>query len=218
MRGPIGSANQRVEIRCLVPGEDVGRRRRSGLCVSCGRRQLREAVPPGVIGVRALPLLRVVLKIAGDLRRGVAGESLAHQGRHAGHVGRRLAGAAETHIVLVQGFQRRCPAGRPNYVWLYPSVGRRPAAAVRLDGVNVVPVGRAHGQRAGIGAFRRVADAAILGVMLYGRDMLDHQLNPARQVAAGMPYDDTIAAIERRLVNDPFVGIVTRATRLWVTA
>ena len=140
-------------------------------------------MPPGVVGIRASPLLRVFLQVAGDLDRGVVREPLAHQRGHARNMGRRLAGAAEALIVLVQGASGCYPAVGPDDVGLDPPVGSGAAAAERLDGANVAPGGRAHGQHAGVGAFRRIGNAAVPGVVLNISSPYRY-LNPGRRVAA----------------------------------
>ena len=182
-RALVGSAGQGVEVRHRVPGDDAGRGRGRGRCRPVRRREYGETMPPGVVGVRATPLLRVVLQVVGDLDRGEFREPLAHQRGHAGHVGRRLAGAAEAPVVVVQGASGRYPAVCPDDVGLDPPVRGWAAAAESLDGVDVVPGGRAHGQHAGVGAFRRIADAAVPGVVLNGRRIPYRYLNPGRRVA-----------------------------------
>ena len=47
-------------------------------------------MPPRIVGIRASPLLGVVLQVGGNLRGRQMGEPLAHQGSRAGHVGRLL--------------------------------------------------------------------------------------------------------------------------------
>ena len=51
------------------------------------RREFGEPVSPGVVGGRTFPLLCVLLQVVCNLHGRVRREPLAHQGRHAGHVG-----------------------------------------------------------------------------------------------------------------------------------
>ena len=53
-----------------------------------------------------------------------------------------------------KGLSAVAPAVRPDDVGLVPLVWSGAPAAVRLDGANVVPMGRAHRQHAEVGAFR----------------------------------------------------------------
>ena len=172
-------------------------------------------MPPGAVGIRTLPLLSVVLQVAGNLGGGVAGEPLAHEGRHAGHVGGRLAGATETRVVLVQGAQRRCSAVRPDDVGLEPPVRGWAAAAVRIDGANVVPVGRAYRQHAEVGAFRRIADAAVLGVVLNASRTPNSYLNPVGRLATvvGYPYAE-VPRFNCEPEPNPFEWHMTAFSRL----
>ena len=55
-----------------------------------------QPVPPDIVGVRGRPLNGIPLQVFRYLNRRLVGKSLAHQCRHSRHVGRRLAGAAET--------------------------------------------------------------------------------------------------------------------------
>ena len=96
MRPAVASGLQPVEIRCWIPGEGIGWRRGRGPRRPIGWRELGEAMPPSAVGVRTLPLFSVVFQVAGHLGRGIVGEPLAHEGRHAGYMRRGLAGAAET--------------------------------------------------------------------------------------------------------------------------
>ena len=131
--------------------------------------QNEEAVAPGAIRIgAAYTLFRILLQVGNNLLRRVARKPLAHQGRHAGHVGRCLTGPAE------RARSRRFPASRSDYVWLHPPVRRRATAAVTLNTVDVAPVCRPHRQHPWVGALRGVYDAADPGVILKPNTTFNH--------------------------------------------
>ena len=84
-------------------------------------------------------MFRVVFQVIGDLCRRKFREPLPHQGCHAGDVGSRLAGAAESCAVIFQRHQRRFPAVRPHDIGFETFIRGRTAAAERLNGVHIVP-------------------------------------------------------------------------------
>ena len=148
------------------------------------------------------------------------GEPLAHQRRHASYVGRRLAGSTETLVVGIQGSQCRFPASRSDDFGLDldPAVGSGAPAAVRLDGVHVVPRGRPHRQHAGVGAFPGVVNAAVPGVVLDRINAPNCHLNPVWQTAALVMHHYVVYSGDENPKSQRFVWIVSSASRLRVIA
>ena len=181
---------------------------------------------PGVLRTRtprccwAAPptLLGVALQVIYNLLRTELGEPLAHQCCHSSHVRRRLAGTAKPAAAVAKRRQRRLRAGRADDVGLDPAIGRRPPAAVTLDGANVVPRSGAHGQHPWVCALTRTVNAALLGGVVDFPPVDEHQLHPLRCSPAAFYHPDSVFAATARQPSQPFVWNITFVSHLWMLA